>query len=340
MTISTHSPVEPNLLLAVDGVTVDFDGFKALNGFTLTLDRGTLRVLIGPNGAGKSTLCDTIIGRVRATDGQIYFKGEDITELAEHEIVQRGICRKFQTPGVLPSLSVMDNLLIAAQKDRRWWHSFGSSQPAEEHDRVDEVLETIGLADRRHARAGDLAHGEKQWLEIGMVVATDAELLLLDEPTAGMGPQETSRTAKLIRSLLGRHAVLVIDHDMSFVEQLDGRVTVMHQGQFLKEGSVAEIRRDPEVAAVYLGRAAEESASSSTTVPGHSIAAEEGSSQEGAGEIETPAMDQSARQQEMEVAGYKSSPDTDLPAIAKTAEPSPQNGAGQQEADDDNFAET
>lgn len=247
---------DPNekLLLAVDGVTVDFDGFKALNGFSMTLDRGTLRILIGPNGAGKSTLCDTIIGRVRATSGHVIFKGEEITRLSEHAIVRRGICRKFQNPGVLPSLSVADNLAIAAQRDRHWWSSFGSRQKPAERQRVDEILETIGLTDRRHVRAGELAHGEKQWLEIGMVVATDADLLLLDEPTAGMGPQETSRTAQLILSLLGRHAVLVIDHDMSFVEQLDGRTTVLHQGQFLKEGTVTEIRSDPEVAAVYLGR--------------------------------------------------------------------------------------
>jgi urea transport system ATP-binding protein len=242
------------LLLSVDGVTVDFDGFKALNGFSMTLNRGTLRVLIGPNGAGKSTLCDTIIGRVRATSGHVYFKGEDITHLPEHKIVQRGICRKFQTPGVLPNLTVMDNLLIAARRDRRWWRSLTAAAPAGERARADEVMEQVGLAERRHVMAGELAHGEKQWLEIGMVVATDADLLLLDEPTAGMGPVETSRTAELIHSLLGRHAVLVIDHDMSFVEQLGGRVTVLHQGQFLKEGSVAQIRQDPDVAAVYLGR--------------------------------------------------------------------------------------
>lgn len=241
------------LLLAVDGVTVDFDGFKALNGFSMTLDRGALRVLIGPNGAGKSTLCDTIIGRVRPTSGNVYFKGEDITHLPEHQIVQRGICRKFQTPGVLSSLTVLDNLLIAARSDRRWWRSLTAAAPAE-RARANEVLEQVGLIERRDMPAGELAHGEKQWLEIGMVVATDADLLLLDEPTAGMGPAETSRTAELIHSLLGRHAVLVIDHDMSFVEQLGGRVTVLHQGQFLKEGSVAQIRQDPDVVAVYLGR--------------------------------------------------------------------------------------
>lgn len=249
-------PPDPNdpTLLTVDGVVVDFDGFKAINNFSMTLEKGALRVLIGPNGAGKSTLCDTIIGRVRATAGHVHFKGEEITALPEFEIVRRGICRKFQTPGVLPSLTVRDNLALSARRDRRWWKSFGHAVEAAEKVRVEEILETIGLADRAEVVARDLAHGEKQWLEIGMVVATEADLLLLDEPTAGMGPNETSRTAQLIRSLLGRHAVLVIDHDMNFVEELDGKVTVMHQGQFLKQGSVSQIRSDPEVAAVYLGR--------------------------------------------------------------------------------------
>ena len=242
------------LLLAVDGVTVDFDGFKALNDLDLTLEAGSLTVVIGPNGAGKSTMCDTVIGRVRATEGRVLFRGEDISRLAEHRIVGRGVCRKFQTPGVLSSLTVLDNLLIAARSDRRWWRSMTAAASPAERARADEVLEQVGLIERRDMLAGELAHGEKQWLEIGMVVATDADLLLLDEPTAGMGPAETSRTAELIHSLLGRHAVLVIDHDMSFVEQLGGRVTVLHQGQFLKEGSVAQIRQDPDVAAVYLGR--------------------------------------------------------------------------------------
>lgn len=293
--------------------------------------------------------------RVRATDGQVFFKGEDITELSEHEIVRRGICRKFQTPGVLPSLSVLDNLLIAAQKDRRRWHAFGLSHTSEELERVEEVLETIGLSDRRDVRAGELAHGEKQWLEIGMVVATDAELLLLDEPTAGMGPGETSRTAMLIRRLLGRHAVLVIDHDMSFVEQLDGRVTVMHMGRFLKEGSVAQIREDPEVAAVYLGRAAEEGASSCSKggpslseTAGHALEAvtgraappQDGFSQEGTSQIELTAMEQSAPEPDTKAMGEKSYPCPDGPEIVETAEPSLQLGADQQKTDDDHSAET
>ncbi|WP_231639159.1 urea ABC transporter ATP-binding protein UrtD [Sphingomonas profundi] len=247
----------PERLLEVDGVTVDFDGFKALDGFSLTLDAGELRVVIGPNGAGKSTLCDTIIGRVRATAGRVLFRGADITRLPEHRIVQAGICRKFQAPGILPTLSVADNLAIAARSDRRWWKALGFGIPAAEREAVDRILATTGLAARRDTIAGALSHGEKQWLEIGMVVATDADLLLLDEPTAGMGPAETRATADLIRSLAGTHAIIVIDHDMSFVEQLAAKVTVMHQGRFLKQGSVAEIRADAAVAEVYLGRTKE-----------------------------------------------------------------------------------
>lgn len=244
----------PAPLLMLENVTVDFDGFKALTSVNLALTPGDLRILIGPNGAGKSTLCDTIIGRVRPTSGKITFKDEVITALPEQEIVRRGICRKFQTPGVLPTLTVMENLLVSARKNRSWWRSFTTKTPADETAHAEEILAKIGLQDRRDIIAADLAHGEKQWLEIGMVVATDADLLLLDEPTAGMGPQDTQRTAQLILSLLGRHAVLVIDHDMSFVEALNGYVTVLHQGQILKEGTVAEIRADAQVTAVYLGR--------------------------------------------------------------------------------------
>ena len=244
-------------LLALDQVTVDFDGFKALTDVSLAVNRGELRILIGPNGAGKSTLCDAIIGRVRPTAGRIYFKERDITKLPEQEIVRRGVCRKFQTPGILPALTVLDNLLVAGRKNRNWWRALTTRVPAEERARADAILQVVGLRDRRDALASELAHGEKQWLEIGMVVATDADLLLLDEPTAGMGPADTQRTAELIRSLLGQHAVLVIDHDMTFVEALNGWTTVLHQGRILKEGSVAEIRADAQVQAVYLGRAKE-----------------------------------------------------------------------------------
>lgn len=242
-------------MLQLENVTVDFDGFKAIDGLSLSIASGSMTVVIGPNGAGKSTMCDMIIGRVRPTAGRVLFHGREIQHEAEHRIVGMGICRKFQTPGVLIGLSVFDNLTIAATRDRRWWKSFGKSGEAEARARAEEVIERVGLQERRDTLAGNLSHGEKQWLEIGMVVATDAELLLLDEPTAGMGAVESTQTADIIKSLVGRHAVLVIDHDIDFVAQLNGHVVVLHQGQLLREGTLDSIRNDEEVAAIYLGRA-------------------------------------------------------------------------------------
>jgi urea transport system ATP-binding protein len=253
MTAVAAAPANAAALLQIRNVTVDFDGFKALNELDLSLAAGSLTVVIGPNGAGKSTMCDTIIGRVRPTAGQILFKGEDISRLPEHRIVARGICRKFQTPGVLIALSVIDNLLIAAG-DRRWWRSFSMRADAEKQTRAEETLEAIGLTERRGALAGELSHGEKQWLEIGMVIASGCELLLLDEPTAGMGAAESTRTAEIIRGLVGRRTVLVIDHDIDFVEQLGGHVVVLHQGALFTQGSLAQVRSDQNVASIYLGR--------------------------------------------------------------------------------------
>ena len=242
-------------MLQLENVVVDFDGFKAINDLSLTIPSGSMTVVIGPNGAGKSTMCDSIIGRVRATSGKVLFHGREIQSDAEHTIVSRGICRMFQTPGVLVGLSVIDNLTIAATKDRRWWTFFGRKGEAEARARAEEILEMVSLTERRHTIAGHLSHGEKQWLEIGMVVATDSELILLDEPTAGMGAAESTQTADIIKTLVGKHAVLVIDHDIDFVSQLDGHVIVLHQGKLLREGTLAEIRADEEVAAIYLGRA-------------------------------------------------------------------------------------
>jgi urea transport system ATP-binding protein len=240
-------------MLQLTEVTVDFDGFKAIDQLSLTIDRGSMTVVIGPNGAGKSTMCDAIIGRVRPTAGKVLFHGREIQHEAEHAIVGHGICRKFQTPGVLVALSVIDNLTIAATRDRRWWTKFSRKGEAEARARAEEILAMI---ERRDSLAGNLSHGEKQWLEIGMVVATEAELLLLDEPTAGMGAAESTHTAEIVRSLVGKHAVLVIDHDIDFVAQLGGHVVVLHQGKLLREGTLAQIRVDEEVAAIYLGRAA------------------------------------------------------------------------------------
>jgi urea transport system ATP-binding protein len=241
-------------LLNIDNVTIDYDGFKALNGLSLTLAEGGLTVVIGPNGAGKSTMCDAIIGRVRPSAGRIVFRDKDISRLPEHRIVAAGICRKFQAPGVLVNLSVLDNLIIAASKNRNWLASFTRKVSPGDLDRAEDILKTVHLNERRDVYAGELSHGEKQWLELGMVIATGCQLLLLDEPTAGMGPAESARTAEIIRSLIGTHTVLVIDHDIDFVEQLGGHVVVLHQGMLFKEGTLAQIREDSEVTEIYLGR--------------------------------------------------------------------------------------
>jgi len=244
-------------LLRIEDLTVSFDGFKAVDGMNLCVGPREVRVLIGPNGAGKSTLMDAIIGRVRASSGKVIFKGEEITRLAEYKIVRRGICRKFQAPGILENLSVFDNLLLAAQKNRNCWSSFRTKPPADAQEHAQEVLELTGLQGKKAEAASTLAHGQKQWLEIGMVVASDADLLLLDEPAAGMSHGEAAQTAELIRRLSAWHSFIVIDHDMGFVEKLDAPVTVLHMGRCLREGSLEEIRQDPQVTAIYLGRAQE-----------------------------------------------------------------------------------
>jgi urea transport system ATP-binding protein len=242
-------------LLEVRNVTVSFGGFKAVDGMSFSVQASEVRVLIGPNGAGKSTLLDAIIGRVRPSSGEVYFKGKEITHLAEHEIVRSGICRKFQAPGILESLTVWENLALAARTDRRCWRSFTRGTPKQVREDVEEISKLIGLTAKQDAPAGQLSHGQKQWLEIGIVVASNAELLLLDEPAAGMSHGEAAQTAELIRQLSRYHSFVVIDHDMSFVERLKAPVTVLHLGKLLKEGNLEEVRRDPQVAAIYLGRA-------------------------------------------------------------------------------------
>ena len=241
-------------LLHLDDVVVDFDGFKAIDHLTFTVMPQTVRVLIGPNGAGKSTLLDTVIGKIRPAAGRVIYRGQDITKVPEHKIAQLGILRKFQAPGVLEGLSVLDNLAVAARKNRNLWGNLRFGLDAKEQERVDEVLDLIGLQSQRTRMASALAHGEKQWLEIGMVVVADPDLLLLDEPTAGMTGDETAQTAELIIRLGSDHTILVIEHDMAFVEQLAAPVSVLHMGRLLKEGSMKAIREDPEVIEVYLGR--------------------------------------------------------------------------------------
>ena len=256
-TPAQETPTQETLLELSD-VSVSFDGFRALDGVSMRVAPQGVRVLIGPNGAGKSTLCDLIIGKVRSSGGRVRYRGRDITRTPEYRIVRRGILRKFQAPGVLGRLSVYDNLAVAAKEQKGWWHGLRTSLGGSERAKVDEVLGLVGLSAKRDSLAEGLAHGEKQWLEIGMVVAADPELLLLDEPTAGMTAQETAATAELIHKLAETRAVLVIDHDMTFVELLGAPVSVLHQGRLLKEGTLAEVRADPEVVSVYLGRSPEE----------------------------------------------------------------------------------
>lgn len=244
-------------LLRVENMTVDYSGFKALDGMNFAMMPRTVRVLIGPNGAGKSTLLDAIIGRVRPAAGKILFKGQNITHAPEYQIVRQGICRKFQAPGVLLSLTVEDNLALAARHHRGWAASLCRSMGADLRGRVDELLQLTALEDQRKILAAHLSHGQKQWLELGMVMAAKPELLLLDEPAAGMSHDEASRTAELIRRLSAERSFLVIDHDMGFVEQLDAPVSVLHMGRLLMEGTLEEVRSDPQVAAVYLGRVEE-----------------------------------------------------------------------------------
>jgi urea transport system ATP-binding protein len=245
-------------LLEVENITVSFEGFKALDGVNLKVFPTSVEVVIGSNGAGKSTLMDAVIGRVHPVAGSVRFKGEEITKLPEFEIVRRGICRKFQTPGILPTLTVEENVIVAAKRSRGWISGLRRSISRAEAARVSEILELIALSEKRRMVAAHLAHGAKQWLEIGMVVASDGDLLLLDEPAAGMTHQERAKTADLIKALAQRHAFVVIDHDMDFVEQLNAPVTVLHQGRLLRQGTIEEVRNDPQVQAVYLGRAEED----------------------------------------------------------------------------------
>jgi urea transport system ATP-binding protein len=240
--------------LYLEKLTVSFDGFKALDALTLYVDPGELRCIIGPNGAGKTTLMDVITGRTRPSAGSAWFgQTTNLLALSETEIAQAGIGRKFQKPTVFELLSVFENLELALPGDKSFWRSLVARLTPVERDRIDEVLATIGLSAVRHAAAGTLSHGEKQWLEIGMLLMQDPELLLVDEPVAGMTPQEADRTADLLLSLAGKHSVIVVEHDMEFVRCIASRVTVLHEGCVLAEGDMDTVQNDPRVREVYLG---------------------------------------------------------------------------------------
>ena len=244
---------DPVLLL--ENINVSFDGFRALTDLSLQIGVGELRCVIGPNGAGKTTLMDVITGKTRPDSGQvIYDQDTDLRQLSPVEIARAGIGRKFQKPTVFEALTVFENLEIALKNDKSVWASLRARLSGEQRDRIDEVLKLLRLGGERQRQAGLLSHGQKQFLEIGMLLVQEPHLLLLDEPAAGMTDAETDYTAELFRSLAGKHSLMVVEHDMGFVETIADHVTVLHQGQVLAEGSLREVQPDDRVIDVYLGR--------------------------------------------------------------------------------------
>ncbi|WP_018916903.1 urea ABC transporter ATP-binding protein UrtD [Vreelandella zhanjiangensis] len=251
-----HGPI-----LYMEDVTVTFDGFKAINNLNLTIDDGELRCIIGPNGAGKTTMMDIITGKTRPTEGSVWFGSRhNLLNMNEPEIASLGIGRKFQKPTVFEALSVFENLELAMAADKRILPTLTARMTGEIKDRIDEVLQTIGLVSLRYQPAGILSHGQKQWLEIGMLLMQRPRLLLVDEPVAGMTEQEMERTAELLTGLAGKQSVVVVEHDMGFVRSIARKVTVLHQGSVLAEGSMDQVSNDPNVVEVYLGADDEEAA--------------------------------------------------------------------------------
>jgi urea transport system ATP-binding protein len=252
--VSAALDTHQGTVLYVEGVTVAFDGFKALDDLNLYLEDGELRCIIGPNGAGKTTLMDVITGKTRPDAGRVFFGSSiDLTRLREHEIVRAGVGRKFQKPTVFEQRDVFENLELAAKGPKTVRHSLLGRLSSELLGRIEEAARTIGLAGELERTAGDLSHGQKQWLEIGMLLMQDPRLLLVDEPVAGMTQQEVERTGELLRSLAGTHTVVVVEHDMEFVRSIARTVTVLHQGRVLAEGSMDAVQADPRVVEVYLG---------------------------------------------------------------------------------------
>jgi urea transport system ATP-binding protein len=253
MTRPPHLP-PPDTILTLDDVTVSFDGFKALDGLTLSVDRGELRCIIGPNGAGKTTMMDVVTGKTRPNHGSAWFAQDvDLLALSEPEIAQAGIGRKFQKPTVFESLTAFENLELAIWGDKSFWKDLVARLTSAERQHIDDILDVIGLTAERAVLAGTLSHGQKQWLEIGMLLMQEPELLLVDEPVAGMTPQETERTAGLLRSLAAEHSLIVVEHDMDFVRSIARRVTVLHEGRVLADGDMSQVQNDPLVVEVYLG---------------------------------------------------------------------------------------
>ncbi|MFL4990676.1 MAG: urea ABC transporter ATP-binding protein UrtD [Microvirga sp.] len=248
------APVTPTLLY-LDNVSVSFDGFRALNSLSLAVDHAEMRAIIGPNGAGKTTMMDVITGKTRPNEGTALFEGShDLTALDEAAIAELGIGRKFQTPTVFEMHSVEDNILLALKENRSPFATLLSRRTARERERIEALLERVRLTAHRHRKAGELSHGQKQWLEIGMLLAQQPKLLLIDEPAAGMTDQETADTADLLRDIAKTQAVVVVEHDMTFVRDLDVKVTCLHEGTVLAEGTLDAVSANERVVEVYLGR--------------------------------------------------------------------------------------
>jgi urea transport system ATP-binding protein len=249
------SPVHPvrEFALYIEGLTVSFNGFVAVNDLNLYVDKGELRVVIGPNGAGKTTVLDLICGRTKATSGSIRFKDTELTKLAEHEIVRAGVGRKFQTPSIYESLSVRENLEVSFPRGRSVFGAMAFRRTPDVIERVENVAQEIFLSDMLDQPAELLSHGQKQWLEIGMLLMQEPELLMLDEPVAGMSVSEREKTADLLNRIRKNRSVIVIEHDMDFVKNIADKVTVLHQGKVLAEGDMETVQNDPRVIEVYLG---------------------------------------------------------------------------------------
>lgn len=247
------SPSNTDFVLAVEGLTVSFDGFKAVNDLSFYVDENEIRVIIGPNGAGKTTVLDLICGRTKATEGSIKFRNKELTKMKEHDIVKAGVGRKFQTPSIYGDLSVFENLEISFPRGRSVFGALVFKRDEEVINKVHEIAKMIFLGDQLDRQAELLSHGQKQWLEIGMLLMQDPDLLMLDEPVAGMSVGERQQTAELLRSIIKDRSVIVIEHDMQFVAQIADKVTVLHQGKILAEGSVDKVKNDPKVIEVYLG---------------------------------------------------------------------------------------
>jgi urea transport system ATP-binding protein len=242
-------------LLYLDGVAVSFDGYKALRGLSLMLEPGEMRAIIGPNGAGKTTMMDIITGKTRPDEGDVYFDGRhNLLELDETEIALLGVGRKFQKPTVFENHTVYDNILLAAKAPREVFATLFGGARAKEQETIERILETTRLTDHRNRVGGALSHGQKQWLEIGMLLAQDPKLLLVDEPVAGMTDAETAVTAELLREIARDHSVVVVEHDMAFVRELGVKVTCLHEGAVLAEGTLDQVSADERVIEVYLGR--------------------------------------------------------------------------------------